>query len=147
MAKDPVCGMFVEEKPDSLKISRKGTTFYFCSETCLLTFSAPAKELALLKRLTALSFILGVPALVITWFVTLPPPVPQNLVLLVLATPVQFVAGWMFYRGAWHAFKARAANMDTLVAIGTTAAWLYSTLVTLAPACSREGRTSRRRHS
>ena len=133
LAKDPVCGMYVEEKPDSLRISRKGTTFYFCSETCLLTFAAPAKELALLKRMTTLSFILGIPTLVLTWFITLPPTVPRNLVLFGLATPVQFVAGWRFYRGTWHAIKAKMANMDTLIAIGTTAAWLYSTVVALVP--------------
>lgn len=125
--------MYVEEKPDALQVSRKGTTYYFCSETCLLTFVAPAKELAKLRWMTALSFILGVPTLVLTWFVVFPTQVPRDLVLFVLATPVQFVAGWTFYRGTWHAIRARVANMDTLIAIGTTSAWLYSTVVTFVP--------------
>lgn len=43
-----------------------------------------------------------------------------------LATPVQFVAGWQFYRGAWLALKNKSANMDVLVALGTSAAYLYS---------------------
>jgi len=45
---------------------------------------------------------------------------------LVLATPVQFVAGWPFYRGAYSALRNGSANMDVLVAMGTSAAYLYS---------------------
>ena len=48
-----------------------------------------------------------------------------------LASPVQFWAGWRFYRGAWHALKGGAANMDVLVALGTSAAWLFSTGIML----------------
>jgi Cu+-exporting ATPase len=44
----------------------------------------------------------------------------------VLATLVQFVGGARFMRAAWSAFKHRAANMDTLVAVGTSVAYLYS---------------------
>jgi Cu+-exporting ATPase len=64
------------------------------------------------------------------------PPVPVrwlNLVLLALATPVQFWAGWRFYRGAWGALRHGQANMNTLVAVGTSAAYLYSAVATLAP--------------
>lgn len=43
-----------------------------------------------------------------------------------LATPVQFVFGARFYRAAWGALRARSANMDLLVALGTTAAWSLS---------------------
>ncbi len=43
-----------------------------------------------------------------------------------LATPVQFGLGARFYKGAWHALKARSGNMDLLVAIGTTAGWALS---------------------
>jgi Cu+-exporting ATPase len=50
----------------------------------------------------------------------------------VLATPVQFWVGARFYRGAWNALRAEGANMDVLVALGTSMAWLYSTVVTLA---------------
>jgi P-type Cu+ transporter len=45
---------------------------------------------------------------------------------LVLATPVQFVVGARFYRGAWAALRAWSANMDVLVALGTSAAYLFS---------------------
>ncbi|MDR2925071.1 MAG: heavy metal translocating P-type ATPase [Azoarcus sp.] len=49
-----------------------------------------------------------------------------------LATLVQFWIGARFYRGAWNALRGGGANMDVLVALGTSMAWLYSTLVTLA---------------
>jgi len=45
---------------------------------------------------------------------------------LVLATPVQFVAGWQFYRGAYSALRNGSSNMDVLVALGTSAAYFYS---------------------
>lgn len=47
-----------------------------------------------------------------------------------LATPVQLVAGWQFYRGSYHALRAGSANMDVLIALGTTAAYVYSSVVT-----------------
>ena len=64
------------------------------------------------------------------------PPVPVGwleLLLLALATPVQFWAGWRFYRGAWGALRHGQADMNTLVAVGTSAAYLYSAVATLAP--------------
>jgi len=45
---------------------------------------------------------------------------------LLLATPVQFICGARFYRGAWKALRAKSGNMDVLVALGTTAAYGYS---------------------
>jgi Cu+-exporting ATPase len=53
--------------------------------------------------------------------------------LLVLATVVQFWAGGQFYRGAWAAGRHGGANMDTLIAVGTSAAYGYSAFVTLWP--------------
>jgi P-type Cu+ transporter len=52
---------------------------------------------------------------------------------LILATPVLFWCGQSFYVGAWKAFTHRAANMNTLVALGTGTAYLYSVFVTLFP--------------
>ncbi|MBT4429495.1 MAG: copper-translocating P-type ATPase [Nitrospinaceae bacterium] len=49
---------------------------------------------------------------------------------LALATPVQFIAGWRFYRGAYHSLRGGGANMDVLVALGTSAAYLHSLAVT-----------------
>jgi len=50
-----------------------------------------------------------------------------------LATPVQFWAGWRFYRGAWGALRHKTADMNTLVAVGTSAAYLYSMIAVLFP--------------
>ncbi|BCL75028.1 copper-translocating P-type ATPase [Jeongeupia sp. HS-3] len=49
-----------------------------------------------------------------------------------LATLVQFTVGLRFYRGAWHALRGGGANMDVLIVLGTTMAWGYSAVVTLA---------------
>ncbi|MFA7280213.1 MAG: heavy metal translocating P-type ATPase [Sterolibacterium sp.] len=51
---------------------------------------------------------------------------------LVLATPVQFWIGWRFYRGAFNALRGGGGNMDVLVALGTSMAYLLSLVVTLA---------------
>ncbi|MCA1729792.1 MAG: heavy metal translocating P-type ATPase, partial [Actinobacteria bacterium] len=70
-------------------------------------------------------------------------PVPVewlNLGLLALAAPVQFWAGWRFYDGAWGALRHGRANMNTLVAVGTSAAYLYSAVATLAPGLFASGR-------
>jgi Cu+-exporting ATPase len=50
-----------------------------------------------------------------------------------LATPVQFWTGWRFYRGAWGALRHRTADMNTLIAVGTSAAYLYSVVAVLFP--------------
>ena len=50
-----------------------------------------------------------------------------------LATPVQFWTGWRFYKGMWGALKHRTADMNTLIAVGTSAAYLYSMVAVLAP--------------
>lgn len=62
-----------------------------------------------------------------------PYPLQNFWVQLVLGSIVQFWPGLEFYRAAIPAFKNRTANMDTLVAIGTTAAYLYSVAVTVFP--------------
>jgi Cu+-exporting ATPase len=54
-------------------------------------------------------------------------------ILLVLTIPVMFWAGTPFLRGAWAALKHRTADMNTLVAVGTLAAFIYSAVVTFAP--------------
>jgi Cu+-exporting ATPase len=63
-----------------------------------------------------------------------------NFGLLALATPVQFWAGWRFYKGAWAALRHGQANMNTLVVMGTSAAYLYSAVATLAPQLFAAGR-------
>ncbi len=67
------------------------------------------------------------------WFPWWPKILQNFVVLFLLATPVQFWAGWQFYRGAWAALKHGSADMNTLIAIGTSAAYGYSTLITFFP--------------
>jgi len=54
-------------------------------------------------------------------------------VLLTLATPVQFWGGWQFYRGFWAALRRRSSDMNTLIAVGTSAAYAYSLAATVGP--------------
>jgi Cu+-exporting ATPase len=146
MAKDPVCGMFVEEKPDAIRYNKDGREYYFCSKQCLNEFTQPEKELRKLKIYVAVSIALTIPIVIFS----LPHMFPTqfgsgsnlfsmdvmhygNYIMLALATPLQFWIGWRFYRGLWDGIKAKASNMDTLIAIGTTAAYLYSAIVTIAP--------------
>ncbi len=64
---------------------------------------------------------------------TAPEILKDSLLQLLFATPVQFWAGWEFYRAALAAIRHRSANMDTLVAIGTTVAFAYSAFVVVFP--------------
>ena len=143
MAKDPICGMFVEEKPESIRYSKDGKEYYFCSNQCLDEFTQPEKELKKLKMYVAISIALTIPIVILS----LPHMLPiqfggllpmdtmhySNYIMLALATPLQLWIGWRFYRGLWDGIKARASNMDTLIAIGTTAAYMYSATVTIIP--------------
>ena len=144
MAKDPVCGMFVEEKLNSIRYIKDGREYYFCSKQCLDEFRQPEKELKKLKMHVAISIVLTIPIVILS----LPHMLPvqfgnlfpmqithdySSYIMLALATPLQFWIGWRFYRGLWDGIKTKASNMDTLIALGTTAAYLYSAIVTLAP--------------
>jgi Cu+-exporting ATPase len=60
-----------------------------------------------------------------------------NWLFLVLATPVQFYTGWDYYVGSYYALRNRSANMDVLVAMGSSIAYLYSVAVLLFPAAGQ----------
>ncbi len=91
------------------------------------------KELKQLKNLFLISLIFAVPAfligMVLMW-VGIEVPY-KDYILWALATPVQFFVGWQFYTGTWNAIKNKSANMDTLIALGTSAAYFYSVYVVL----------------
>ena len=130
MASDPVCGMFVEESENTLHATVRGTTYYFCSETCLKTFTEPERQLKTLKRNIAIGVILSIPIIILE-YLWRPPGlslVADGLILLVLTAPVQFISGWRFYRGTYDAIKMRSSNMDILIAVGTSAAFFYSVI-------------------
>ncbi|MDH5791382.1 MAG: HAD-IC family P-type ATPase, partial [Candidatus Bathyarchaeota archaeon] len=133
MARDPVCGMFVDEEHAAFTAEVDGRTYYFCSEACMLTFIQPETERKNLRRLVGFSLALGAATMALMFYNGPVPLFPKHLWAFLLATPVQFVAGWRYYRGAWGAARAGTMNMDTLIAIGTTTAWAYSTLVVFLP--------------
>src|SRR3989441_4448982 len=133
MAKDPICGMYVEEGENALKTTRRGTTYYFCSETCLIQFQAPEKADARLKRLVALGAALTIPIAALTYLPIIADRMTNNLIMFILSLPVQFFVGSRFYRGSYDALRSRVGNMDLLIGLGTTAAWTYSTTVTFIP--------------
>ena len=64
-------------------------------------------------------------------------PLSLNLMLFILATPVQFYCGKQFYRGAINGIRHGYADMNTLIAVGTSAAYLYSTVATFFPSWIR----------
>jgi P-type Cu+ transporter len=86
----------------------------------------------LVRALVSIGTALTIMALMF-WPQTLVSAENLNRVVLVPATFVQVWAGGRFYRAAWRAARHGATNMDTLVAVGTTAAWAYSVFVTLFP--------------
>jgi Cu+-exporting ATPase len=64
----------------------------------------------------------------------LPPILTNHWFQLALITPVMFYTGWPIHRTGWLALRHRNADMNTLITIGSSAAFVYSTLVTVAPA-------------
>jgi len=148
MAKDPICGMVVP-KATSLKTERSGRTYYFCSQTCLNTFLDPETELKSMRKRVTLALtgvlllailraaaFLGLAAGVtlVTWVpIPILPWFTWGVWLFLLTTPVQFIGGWSFYVGSWNAIRTRHINMDFLIALGTTVAYVYSVVVVFFP--------------
>jgi P-type Cu+ transporter len=67
------------------------------------------------------------------WFPWFPSFMNNYFVLWAFATPVQFWIGWPFYQGTWNALKHKSADMNTLIAVGSSAAYLYSAAAVLFP--------------
>ncbi len=94
-------------------------------------------EIRLLRARFLIGAALSVPVLLGSfpdWFPWAPAPLSNPNLLFVLTTPVQFWVGWQFHRGFWMSLKHRTADMNTLVSIGTNAAYLYSAALTFFPA-------------
>ena len=103
-------------------------------------------ELRDMRRRFAVAAVLTLPVFALAMVPMIPGVVfphwlttSANWVGLVLATPVVFWAGWPFFVRAAQALRHRTANMFTLIALGTGAAWGYSTAATLAPAAFPAG--------
>lgn len=97
---------------------------------------AREQEIKTLRPKIALGALVG---LIIIWgtvpgLINSAPEIVRNpLFQLALATPVQFWAAWQFYRGTWKGLLHRSANMDTLIALGTLVAYLYSAFIAFFP--------------
>jgi Cu+-exporting ATPase len=98
---------------------------------------ARTAEITAQKRLLVIGILFSLPLLVYSMlgdFGVLPVSYFHSLVskllMLALATPVQFYVGWQYYVGAYKALRNGSANMDVLVALGSSVAYIYSILVT-----------------
>ncbi len=97
-----------------------------------ITGDAREKEMAVISRKLQVGTILTA-LLLIGAMVPFAPNILQlPIVMFLLATPMQFWAGWQYYQSAWSALKNKTTNMDTLVALGTSVAYFYSIFVMLA---------------
>ncbi len=131
MPTDPICGMYVEGSPDDLSATRDNRTYYFCSTSCRTTFADPTHDLRDLVRRIAF----GAPATVVIVLLqySLLRFGGAEAVAGALALAVQVYLGRPFYQGAWDAIRTRHGNMDLLIAVGSTSAFLYSAAVLLLP--------------
>ncbi|MEM3676225.1 MAG: cation-translocating P-type ATPase [Thermoplasmataceae archaeon] len=128
MPTDPVCGMFVPEGTD-LRATVDGQEYYFCSKSCLNKFASPESEKKKLRARLVVGWSLSIPIILISYLygqITSAPYFLRDIILLALATPVQFYSGFGFYQGAYHALRSRYGNMDLLIIIGSTTAFIFS---------------------
>ena len=98
--------------------------------------AARKQELDDIKQRFILSAILSLPVLLISMShgrIAVFRGAWVNWLELALTTPVMFYGGAQFFRGAWASFRHRAADMNTLIAVGTGAAYIYSVAATIAP--------------
>jgi Cu+-exporting ATPase len=91
---------------------------------------AAQRELKGVKNRFIFAAIFAAAIMLLMW---LPSFAGKPYLLWALATPVQFWAGWRFYKGTWGALKHRTADMNTLVAVGTSAAYFYSMVAVFLP--------------
>jgi P-type Cu+ transporter len=130
VATDPVCGMWVEEGPNALRLMREGRTYFFCCASCLDQFAEPVAAQRRLGRRLAVVW----PCAVLVAFLTY--AVGTGVALYVaagLATVVQVYGGWPFFRGTRDAITDRSWNMDVLIAVGSSAAFGYSVAALALP--------------
>jgi Cu+-exporting ATPase len=139
----------VVDESTPFKAELGGRMYYFCAQDCLQTFLSPEREMKSMKRRVTVAltgvlliaflrvvalFALAAGVSVVTWA-----PIPNlpwftwGYWLFILTTPVQIIGGWSFYKGAITAVKGRRMNMDFLIAMGTTTAYVYSLIILFFP--------------
>jgi len=100
------------------------------AETLADVTTAAQQEIRNVRNRLILAAVLAGIIMTLMWT---PSFIGKPFLLWTLATPVQFWAGWRFYRGAWGALRHKTADMNTLIAVGTSAAYLYSMIAVLLP--------------
>ncbi len=130
MPTDPVCGMYVDRSETSLRLERENRTYYFCSAACLRAFASPAAERRELRHRLLVAWPLAIAIVVLEYGWGTPSALWGCAV---LAAVVQFYPGSAFYAGTLDAFRQRTANMDVLIAVGSSAAFAYSVATLLFP--------------
>lgn len=90
-------------------------------------------EIKKIRRTFWISLGLAIPVLILSMGMLIIPGIEmipyRGWLQFLFATPIQFWSGWQFYRGSWDALRSRTANMDSLIALGTSAAYGYSVVV------------------
>ena len=126
-----VDGTSVEE----LKRAVKDAGYELGSETETLedVTTASRRETDRLRRRFIVSVVISAIIMVIMYVPALMMHAATPYIMWALATPVQFWAGARFYRGMWGALKHRTTDMNTLIAVGTSAAYFYSVVAVLFP--------------
>ncbi|WP_216830701.1 heavy metal translocating P-type ATPase [Alkalihalobacterium elongatum] len=91
------------------------------------------KDFTVAAILTTIVLIGSIPHMMHGWGTRVPDFLASPFFLLVLTSYIQLVPGWRFYRNSYKVLKNKSADMNVLVAMGTTAAWVYSGAMTLFP--------------
>jgi Cu+-exporting ATPase len=134
MATDPVCKMQVPASRAPFKAVKDGTTYYFCSKRCYDTFTGKEDESAYWRKRLVIAAVFGFPLvyLAMAEWVGIPALKLSHhtmaLVQFILATPIM-IASWSFFENGIPALLRRTPNMDSLIALGTITAYVYSIFV------------------
>jgi Cu+-exporting ATPase len=102
------------------------------------TSTSRGTEIRKLRRRLLVGALLSVPVLLGSFrnmplFAWVPAGLANAYVLFALTTPIQWIVGWQFHRGFWAGLRHGTADMNTLISVGTNAAYLYSLVATFAP--------------
>jgi len=148
MPRDPVCGMDVD-KDKAIKKKIGDRTYYFCSQSCANVYEQPEQELKAMKRRVAVTLAGVISVAVLRVLVTLGLTAAimsltlvgsmavYSLALLIVSTPVVWIAGWSIIHGAYLSLRNRAINMDVLVSAGVIAGWAYGVVNVFVPPAQR----------
>jgi Cu+-exporting ATPase len=133
------------DKDKAIKKKIGDRTYYFCSQSCANVYEQPEQELKAMKRRVAVTLagVLSVAVLRVLVTLGLTAAIMSltlvgsmavySLALLVVSTPVVWIAGWSIIHGAYLSLRNRAINMDVLVSAGVLAGWAYGVVNVFVP--------------